>query len=90
MRQATVLGAFVWAGLFAVLALPLVIFVVLGGPPETQTIAIYSIALILDLIVFVVAAFVVISSAIRASHGELFSLPLITALSERLFLRRRG
>jgi hypothetical protein len=90
MRQATVLGAFVWFVLFIALVLPLALFVILGGPPETLTIEIYSAALVIDLIVFSAAAFIVISSAIRASHGELFSLPLITPLSERLFRRRRG
>jgi uncharacterized membrane protein len=90
MRQATVLGAFVWFVLFIALALPLALFVVLGGPPETLTIEIYSAALVIDLIVFSTAAFIVISSAIRASHGELFSIPLITPLSERLFSRMRG
>jgi uncharacterized membrane protein len=90
MRQATVLGALVWTALFIVLALPLVLFVVLGGPPETLTIEIYAAALVIDVVVFAAAALIVISSAIRASHGELFSLPLITPLSERLFLRRRG
>jgi len=90
MRQAMVLGAFVWFGLFAVLALPLVLFVVLGGPPETLTIEIYAAALVIDLIVFSAAAFIVISCAVRASHGELFTLPLITPLGERLFSRRHG
>ncbi|HEY1727556.1 MAG TPA: hypothetical protein VGG22_04150 [Candidatus Baltobacteraceae bacterium] len=90
LRQATVLGAIIWFALFVVLALPLVLFVILGGPPETLTIEIYSAALVVDIIVFAAAAFIVISSAVRASHGELFSIPLITPLSERLFLRRRG
>ena len=90
MRQATVLGAIVWSALFVVLALPLVLFVVLGGPPETLTIEIYAAALVIDVVVFAAAAFIVIGSAVRASHGELFSIPLITPLSERLFLRRRG
>ena len=90
MRQATVLGAVVWLALFMVLALPLVLYVVLGGPSETLTIEIYAAAIVIDLIVFSVAAFFVISAAIRASHGELFSIPMITPLSERLFLRRDG
>ncbi|MGA3038555.1 MAG: hypothetical protein ABSE64_13835 [Vulcanimicrobiaceae bacterium] len=90
MRQAMVLGALVWFALFVVLALPLVLFVVLGGPPETLTIEIYAAALVIDIVVFSAAAFIVINCAIRASHGELFSVPLITRLSERLFLRRRG
>lgn len=90
MRQATVLGAIVWAVLLVVFALPLLLFVALGGPPETQTIEMYAVAMILDVIVFTAAGFIVISSAIRASHGELFTLPVITALSERLFQRRRG
>jgi len=90
MRQAAVLGAFVWFALFIVMALPLALFVVLGGPPETLTIEIYSAAMVIDLIAFAGAAFIVISCAVRASHGELFTLPLVTPLGERLFSRRRG
>lgn len=90
LRQATVLGAIIWTVSFVVFALPLALFVILGGPPETQTIEMYTVALILDVIVFVVAGFIVISCAVRASHGELFTLPIATALGERLFGRRRG
>jgi uncharacterized membrane protein len=75
--------------LFAVCALPLLLFIALGGPAETLTIEMYAVAMVLDIIVFSAAGFIIISSAIRASHGELFSLPLITPLSERLFSRRR-
>jgi hypothetical protein len=87
MRQATVLGAIVWFVLFVMLALPFALVVALAAP-ETVTIEIYAAALVLDTIVFVGAAFIVITSAIRASHGELFMLPFITPLSERLFARR--
>ncbi|MBV8423716.1 MAG: hypothetical protein JO349_00885 [Candidatus Eremiobacteraeota bacterium] len=90
VRQATILGALLWTGLFALLALPLVLVLALGGPPVGETIAIYAVALVIDVAYFVAAMVVVIQSALRASRGELFMLPVISSLSERLFARRRG
>lgn len=90
LRQAVILGALVWTGLFALLAFPLVLVLALGGPPVTQTIEIYVVALAVDTIYFIAACVVVVQAAVRASRGELFMLPLITPLSERLFARRRG
>ena len=88
IRQAAVLGALVWAVVFVMLALPLALVLALGGPPIDRTIQIYIVFMILDVVVFSVAAYVVIHAAMRASRGELFMLPLVTALGERLFARR--
>lgn len=90
LRQAVVLGGVAWLGLFALLALPLALVLALGGPPATQTIQIYVVALILDTAYFIAACVVVIRAALRASRGELFMIPIITPLSERLFAKRRG
>jgi uncharacterized membrane protein len=88
LAQAAVLGVLCTIALFTVLAIPLVIVIALGGPAAGVTIAIYGVALAVDLIVFCVAGWVVVRCAVRAARGELFSVPLITGLSERLF--RRG
>ena len=88
VRQAVVLGALVWAAIFFMLALPFVLVIALGGPPVERTLQIYTVALVLDAIVFSAAGVIVVRAAMRASRGELFMLPLITALGERLFPRR--
>jgi uncharacterized membrane protein len=88
LRQAAVLGALGSAIFLLALALPLGIVLALGGPGDRPTIAIYVVAMVLDFVVLLAAAWVSVRCALRASRGELFSLPLVTQLSERLFLRR--
>lgn len=88
LRQAAVLGALCSIAFLLTLALPLGIVLALGGPGDGPTIAIYVVAMVLDIVVFAAAASVSIRCALRASRGELFSVPLVTQLSERLFLRR--
>lgn len=88
LRQAAVLGSLFSSALFVALALPLGIVLALGGLGDGPTIVIYLVAIVIDLIVLAAAAWVSIRCALRASRGELFSLPLVTQLSERLFLRR--
>jgi hypothetical protein len=90
LRQATVLGGVAWVGLFILLALPLVVVLALGGPPTGETIAIYAVALVADIVYFIGSCVIVIRAAVRASRGELFMIPFITPLSERLFAPRRG
>ena len=82
------MGGVVWGIVFLMLAFPLVLVLALGGPPVERTIQIYVVAMILDVIVFSAAAYVVVRAAIQASRGELFMLPLVTALGDRLFGRR--
>jgi uncharacterized membrane protein len=88
LRQAAVLGTLCSVVLVLTLALPLGIVLALGGPGDGPTIAIYAAAMLLDVVVLAAAVWVSIRCAMRASRGELFSLPLVTQLSERLFLRR--
>ena len=87
---AAVLGTIFTVVFFLALALPLGIVLALGGPGDGPTIVIYVVAMVLDFVVFVAAAWVSIWCALRASRGELFSLPIVTQLAERLFLRRNA
>ena len=88
LRQAALLGAGCTLALFLALALPLGIVLALGGPAASVTIAIYMVALIVDFIVFSAAAALLIWCAMRASRGQLFSVPYVTRLSERIFVRK--
>ncbi len=90
LRQAAALGALCTLAFFLALALPLGLVLALGGPGDGPTIAIYAAAMPLDLIVLGVAAWASVRCALRASRGELFSLPLATWLGERLFRRRNA
>jgi uncharacterized membrane protein len=82
-----VLGVLVSVVVFLIMALPLALVIALGGPDTGVTLRIYAVALIVDTIVFVAAAWVLIASALSASRGESFTLPVVTALSERLARR---
>jgi uncharacterized membrane protein len=88
LAQAGVLGVASTLALLFMLAIPLFIVLALGGPAAGVTIAIYGVALVVDVVVFGVLAWIVVRCAVRAARGELFSIPLITRISERLF--RRG
>lgn len=70
--------------LFLVLAVPLAIVIALGGPDATETIRIYVAALVLDVVAFGAAGILVIVAALRASRGEMFTLPILAPLIERL------
>jgi len=88
LRQALVLGIACSVLLFLALALPLGVVFALGGPAASVTITIYAVALVVDIIVFGAAAALLIRCAMRASRGQLFSVPYVTRFSERIFLRK--
>ena len=92
LEQAALLGGLLTAGFFVLLALPLVLVVALGGPAlsSTVTIRLYMAAMVLDVVALGISAFLMIGAALRASRGELFTIPFVTPLSRRLFARRRG
>lgn len=75
--------------LLLVLSIPLGLVLALGGPEAAVTIRIYAVALVLDAVVFGAALVLVVGAALRAARGEIFSLPLVTPLCERLFSVRR-
>jgi hypothetical protein len=88
-RQAATYGL-VAAGVALVLfALPLI--VVIGWPSisTAATVWVYAAGIALDAVAFVVFVARSLSYAGRASRGELFSIPLVSALADRLFRLRR-
>ena len=87
LRQALVLGVLLTLGLVALLAIPLVVVLARASDP-TATIRVYGVALVIDVVAFLVAALIIAHAAQRAGRGEIVDLPFVRPLSERLFRTR--
>ncbi len=76
-------------GYIVLMAVPL--FVVIGSPSISTgtTVAVYAAGIIADTIVFIVLVAVTLGYASRASRGQLFAIPLISTVTDRLFRLRR-
>ena len=84
-RQATILGLGGSLLVLAVLALPLIVVVAGGGLSPRATIAVYGVGFAVDLIVVGVLTATSIRASLRAGRGELFTIPVVTRLMQRLF-----
>jgi hypothetical protein len=84
-RQALTFGLAATIGYLILLALPM--FVVIGdaGISTGQTVIVYTAGLLLDAIVFVALAYFAFAYAARAARGELFTIPLVSKIADRLF-----
>ena len=86
-RQAFVFGIAATAGYVVLLALPLVLTLVIPplGGSTTGVVVIYSLGLFAD----IVGAFVLMGLALsfreRALRGELFAIPYVTSIADRVF-----
>ena len=88
-RQALTFGLAATIGYIIVLALPLIAVISDEGISTGMTVGVYTAGLVLDAIVFVVLTILAFSYAARAGRGELFTIPLISALADRLFSANR-
>lgn len=88
-RQALTFGLAGTIGFIVVLALPLLVVIADAGISTGMTLAIYAAGIVLDLIVFVVLTVLAFSYAARAGRGELFTIPLISTVADRVFRVRR-
>ncbi len=70
--------------------MPLVVVVTFPNVSTATTVAVYALGLIVDLIVALAALAITLRYSARASRGELFAIPLITPLVDRLFPVSRG
>jgi uncharacterized membrane protein len=84
-RQALTFGLAATFGYLVLLALPM--FVVIGdaGISTGLTVIVYTAGLLLDAIGFVALAYFAFSYAARAARGELFTIPLVSKIADRLF-----
>jgi hypothetical protein len=87
-RQALTFGLAAGAGYVVLLALPLLVVIGDAGISTGSTVGVYTAGLALDAIVFVVLAVLAFSYAARAGRGELFTIPLISPIADRLFAIR--
>ncbi len=84
-RQALAFGLGAGAGYVVLLALPLLFVVADAGISTGTTVGVYSVGLTLDVIGFVVLTVLAFSYAARAGRGELFTIPLVSRIADRLF-----
>ena len=88
-RQALTFGLAASAGFLIVLALPLLIVIFNAGISTGTTVAVYAAGIALDLLFVIVLAVLAFTYAARAARGELFTIPLVSALADRIFTLRR-
>ena len=88
-RQALTFGIVATLGFLIVLALPLIVVIADATISTGATLTVYAVGIVLDLIVFVGLTVLAFSYAARAGRGELFTIPLISPLADRLFARHR-
>lgn len=88
-RQALAFGVCATAGYLVLMALPLIVVLADAGISTGTTVAVYAVGLGLDALGFVALAVLACSYAARAGRGELFTIPLVSALADRLFTIRR-
>jgi uncharacterized membrane protein len=89
-RQALMFGLVAGAGYVVLLALPLIGELISGFALSTgATVWVYAGGMALDLIVFIVLTVLAFSYAARAGRGELFTIPIVSALADRVFTMRR-
>jgi uncharacterized membrane protein len=84
-RQALAFGLLAGVGFVVLMALPLIVVIVDAGISTGATVAVYMAGLLLDAIVFVVLTVLAFSYSARAGRGELFTIPIVSALADRIF-----
>jgi uncharacterized membrane protein len=88
-RQALTFGLAASIGYVILLALPLIIVIADASISTGMTEWVYTAGLVADAIVFVILMVLAFSYAARAARGELFTIPLISPIADRLFTIRR-
>lgn len=84
-RQALTFGLTATAGYLLLLALPMLVVIGDAGISTGTTVAVYGAGLALDAVAFIALAYFAFSYAARAARGELFTIPLVSALADRFF-----
>jgi uncharacterized membrane protein len=88
-RQALAFGLAATIGYVILLALPMLVVIADAGISTGMTVAVYAAGLVLDALAFVVLTVLAFSYSARAARGELFSIPLVSDIADRLFTVRR-
>jgi uncharacterized membrane protein len=88
-RQAVTYGLLISIAYLIVLAIPLAIVIGFSSISTGATVLVYGIGLTVDLIVFVALVALTLGYSSRAARGELFSIPVVSALADRVFRLHR-
>jgi hypothetical protein len=88
-RQALTFGLAASIAYLVLLALPLLVVISDAGISTGMTVGVYMAGLVLDAIVFIVLTVLAFSYAARAGRGELFTIPLVSGVADRIFTIRR-
>jgi hypothetical protein len=88
-RQALTFGLAGTVGYLVILALPLIVVIGDAGISTGATVGVYTAGLLLDAIAFIGLTVLAFSYAARAARGELFTIPLISTVADRVFTMRR-
>jgi hypothetical protein len=83
-RQALVFGVAAWLGYFALLALPLLIVIAFPTASTGAIVWLYGVAFLADLAAAVTLAVLAFRYRARALRGDLFSIPLVTPVADRV------
>jgi uncharacterized membrane protein len=83
-RQALTFGLSASIGYVVVLALPMIVVIADAAISTSLTVWVYTAGLALDAIVFVGLTVLAFSYAARAGRGELFTIPLVSPVADRL------
>ena len=84
-RQAAVFGIAGTLAYVAVLALPLLVVIATPGVTTTVVVAVYAAGMIADLAGALLLLGLALYYSGRASRGELFAIPIVTAIVDRVF-----
>jgi uncharacterized membrane protein len=88
-RQALTFGLAASIGYVILLALPLIIVIADASITTGMTVGVYTAGLVADAIVFIMLMVLAFSYAARAGRGELFTIPVVSAIADRVFTIRR-
>jgi uncharacterized membrane protein len=84
-RQAVMYGLVVSCAFVVLMALPLLVVIAAPAISTGMTVAIYAAGLAADLIAFIVLVALTLGYSAKASRGELFRIPIVSALADRAF-----
>ena len=88
-RQSLTFGLVASIGYLVVMALPLLIVIADGGISTGTTVTLYGVGIVLDLAAFVALTVLAFSYSARAGRGELFMIPLVSVIADRVFTINR-
>lgn len=88
-RQALTFGLLATLGYLVLMAIPLVIVISDTTISTGATVWVYAVGIVADAVAFVGLAICAFTYAVRAGRGELFTIPIVSPIADRIFTLRR-